>query len=201
MTPTISLMPDLTKTMSYSEYRTLVDDLMAQGKTTGENHSPGMLAYTEQNIHRMSRHDKHDKLLPELLDAVSELKRKLLWIVISEAWCGDAAHNLPILNKIAEQSANIEMRIILRDENLDFMDQHLTNGGRSIPKLVVFDAETEEEIGAWGPRPQVAQQIFVESKAAGEDYKVFAEKLHLWYGRDRNKTVQSEFVDLLKQWS
>ena len=59
------------------------------------------------------------------------------WLVLTEAWCGDAAQSLPIINKMAEVSDNITLRLILRDENLDVMDQFLQNGrSRSIPKLI-----------------------------------------------------------------
>jgi hypothetical protein len=76
---------------------------------------------------------------------VSELPngpRKLL--VIAEAWCGDVYRELPTAVRIAE-SAGIDLRIFLRDENPDIMDEFLSNNGKSraIPVLVFYTADTK----------------------------------------------------------
>lgn len=92
-------------------------------------------------------------------------EKKLRAIVITEDWCGDAMLNLPILFHIA-QEANIELRILPRDNNLQLMDQYLTNGkSRSIP-IFIFMNEKSEEVAKWGPRaPKI--QSFVEDAMAG----------------------------------
>lgn len=74
-------------------------------------------------------------------------------LIITESWCGDAAQNVPVLEKIAAESDMIETRYILRDENLDLMDPFLENGSRSIPKLFALDRTNLKVLGAWGSRP------------------------------------------------
>jgi hypothetical protein len=66
--------------------------------------------------------------------------RKLL--VIAEAWCGDVYRELPTAVRIAE-SAGIDLRIFLRDENPDIMDEFLSNNGKSraIPVFVFYTAD------------------------------------------------------------
>src|SRR4051794_23250931 len=59
------------------------------------------------------------------LEAVQS--KKLRAIVLTEDWCGDAMLNNPVLLRVAE-AANIEVRFVLRDQNLELMDQYLTNG-------------------------------------------------------------------------
>ncbi|MBU9722768.1 MULTISPECIES: thioredoxin family protein [Bacillaceae] len=80
-------------------------------------------------------------------------------IVLTEDWCGDAMVNIPILLHIAEET-NIDVRFILRDSNLELMDQYLTNGtARSIPIFIFID-EVGNELAVWGPRaPKVQQQV------------------------------------------
>lgn len=87
----------------------------------------------------------------------SALKQEnLRVIVITEDWCGDAMLNVPILLKLAEE-AGIEVRMILRDQNLELMDQYLTNGkSRSIPIFIFIDQEGEER-AVWGPRADSVQ--------------------------------------------
>lgn len=43
--------------------------------------------------------------------------------MLTEGWCGDAAQNLPVINKIAEENPNINLKLVLRDENLELMDE------------------------------------------------------------------------------
>ncbi len=197
--PTIAFQAYLDKAITYPQYRDLIDKLLAEGKTTGENHSEDYIAYTRLNLTRMERLDKTVALNDDLLLTLKELKRKQTWLVITEAWCGDAAQNLPILNLMALQNPNIEFKLVLRDENLELMDQYLTNGGRSIPKLIILDTETHKELAIWGPRPAGAQALLAEHKAnPAESHADFAKKVQLWYAQDKNLSTQHELLALLK---
>lgn len=189
--------------ISYQAYRDMIDALMSDGKTTGTNHSANYLNYTEMNVHRMSRHDKRVVIADDLKSAVQNLKGSYTWLVLTEAWCGDAAHSLPVMAKMAKLNPNVDLRLLLRDEHLELMDEHLTNGGRSIPKLVIIDNETNETVAEWGPRPAPVQQIMLDYKSdTGPDklsYDEFNKKVQLWYSRDKNATTQAEFTALLTE--
>ena len=177
--------------MSYIEYREKIDSLMAIGKTTGPNQSEDMIHYTELNIGRMNKWDKHLKLNDELEGQLSLLQDEI-WLVITEGWCGDAAHNVPVLAALSELNPTIDLKLVLRDENLELMDLYLTNGGRSIPKLIRLKKGTLEELGEWGPRPEEAREIVMKAKEAGEDYNT---KVQVWYARDKGKTMQKELLE------
>ncbi len=84
-------------------------------------------------------------------------------LAITEDWCGDAMMNNAILRKIAE-AADIEIRTVLRDENLELMDQYLTNGGRSIPVYLLL-SEDGEVLAKWGPRADSVQSFVMEGRA------------------------------------
>ena len=193
---------DIENAYTYSEYRELIDSLLESGKTTGENHSEAMLHYTKMNVHRMNRIDKRNKLNPELTDALNNVNRQMIWLVITEAWCGDAAQSVPVIQKMGDESKNIQVRFILRDENLEIMDQFLTNGrSRSIPKLVALDARTLDVLGTWGPRPDEAQKLYDELRSDEEiSFQILAERLHKWYADDRTLSIQNEFLPLIDQW-
>ncbi len=192
------LVASLTKAMSYSEYRKSVDILFTEGKTTGQDHSESMLTYTELNIARKNKWDKHFKLSDDDLKQLTELTQNEIWLVITEAWCGDAAHALPVMAKIAEASASIELKIVLRDENSELMNQFLTNGGRSIPKLIRLNAEDHSVLSTWGPRPQLLQDIFLEGKENGEDMKELKRQMQIWFARNRGKAILGELMGQLE---
>lgn len=103
--------------------------------------------------------------LPDDEEFFADLKEKnLRAIVLTEDWCGDAMLNVPILFRIAEK-ANIDVRLLLRDENLELMDQYLTNGtARAIP-IFIFINQDGEEVAKWGPRAPELQAFVDESRS------------------------------------
>lgn len=187
----------------YEEYREMIDTLLEQGKTTGENHSESMLHYTKMNVHRMRRLDKQSELKDELVESLQNVDRQLIWLTLTEGWCGDAAQIIPVIQKMADQTKKIQARYILRDKNLDIMDQFLTDErSRSIPKLICLDAKTLEVLGDWGPRPEEAQKLFKNLKESYEySSRERAERLHKWYTEDKTDSVQDEFIPLFEEWS
>ena len=192
----------LNAAMSYDSYMNLLIDLLAEGKTTGDNQSEAMVEYGKMNVQRMKRLNKTIQLQQELKDVLSGLTRKMTFLVLTEGWCGDAAQNVPVFNKLVEHTTNIDLKLILRDENLEIMDAYLTNGGRSIPKLIALDSSTLEVIGTWGPRPEAAQFMVTEfKKIENGDYSEFVKEVQLWYARDKTNAMQNELIDLLKAWN
>lgn len=201
MSETIIMSEHLAKAMTYTQYRELIDTLLAENKTSGTNHSEAMVEYTRVNAQRMRRVEKTTELDDELVDLMLRVQNKMIWVIVTEAWCGDAAQTVPALVKIADASPLIDVKLLLRDEHPDVIDAYLTNGGRSIPKLIVLDAATMEELGTWGPRPAPAQELFMNMKAQDVPYTEFVEKLHGWYGKDRSKTLLKEFKELIPKWA
>jgi hypothetical protein len=184
--------------ISYTEYLQLTEDLLSQGKTTGPNQSADYVHYTNLNFHRMKRLDKTIHLNSEIKAALQAMKTPQTWLVISEAWCGDAAQNVPILQKMADLNENIELKIILRDENLEVMELYLTNGGRSIPKLIALENNTLDELFTWGPRPASIQQVMNELKAANiTEISTLVEKIQIAYNNDKSLSIQEEMLSIL----
>lgn len=192
----------LQQAMSYEAYMTLLLKLLAEGKTTGTDQSEAMVGYGKMNVQRMKRLNKTIQLQEELKDVLNDISKKMTFLVITEGWCGDAAQNVPVFQKLAENSDNIEVKLILRDEHLEIMDAFLTNGGRSIPKLIAIDAESLKVIGTWGPRPEAAQFMVTEfKKIENGDYSEFVKEVQLWYAKDKTIAMQNELISLLKAWN
>ncbi len=187
--------------MTCAEYMKLIDDLLLNGKTTGTNQSEAMFNYGKLNRQRMHRLEKTVKITESLKEKAGRNERKMIWLIITEGWCGDAAQNIPTIEKIAAESPNIETRYLLRDENVELMDAYLTDNARSIPKLIALDAETLQEIGTWGPRPQASMDYFHEMKAQGLEKPQMMENLQRWYLTDKEKSIQAEFENLFDRWT
>jgi hypothetical protein len=184
--------------LNYGEYVQRIDTLLAAGKTTGNNHSEFYLNYTQLNVRRMNRVAKTFKLGDDLRQLLVAAIPQT-WLVLTEAWCGDAAQSLPLMNALAAANPDIKLRLILRDEHPEIMNLYLTDGGKGIPVLISLAADGHE-LFHWGPRPAPAQQMVRDYKAAPEpkdDYMKFTEKLQLWYLEDGGKTFQNEFKALI----
>jgi hypothetical protein len=153
------------------------------------------------NDRRMKRLDKTIKISDEIAQEIQKLDEPQTWLVITEGWCGDAAQNLPVLDKMAALNENINLKLVLRDENLELMDLFLTNGGRSIPKLIALDKDNNV-IDSWGPRPAVATKMVADYKAKnGALDPQFKQDLQVWYNKDKGKSTQDDFVKLVQKSS
>lgn len=184
---------------SYLEYRKMVSDLLRDEKSTGNEQSPELTHYTTLNETRMNRLDKTMKILPEVAARLKQLKGEYIWLVISEGWCGDAAQLLPIFDKMATASEGaIDLKIVLRDENEEFMNLFLTNKARAIPKLVLINRETGSALAHWGPRPKGATDLIVNyKKEHGTLDEIAKADLQLWYLHDKGQSTQSEIIDMM----
>jgi len=186
----------LKKSMSYNEYRVLVEQLVANNSTTGNDKSEAMVNYTMLNDRRMKRWDKTVKVSEEDKATIEAYNKKATWLLISESWCGDAAHIVPAINKVAELNGSIDLRIVLRDDNPELMDEFLTNGGKAIPKLIII--ENEDVVNTFGPRPSEATQLVVAYKAKhGKITAEFKEDLQRWYNKNKGQNVIKDLVKLL----
>ncbi|NNE31618.1 MAG: thioredoxin family protein [Winogradskyella sp.] len=188
----------LERGMSYSDYRTLVSSLVREGSTTGDEKTQALINYTILNDKRMKRWDKTIKISEMLSSKIENFNRKVSWLVITESWCGDAAHILPVLNKVAELNADIDLKIVLRDENNALMHQFLTYGNRAIPKLIMIANDTNEVLETYGPRPSIAKEMVKAYKAEfGALTPEFKEDLQRWYNKDKGETTLKDLERML----
>lgn len=187
-----------TRGLTYAEYYDGHMAKIAAEHLLPEAEQDRYLNYIELNLHRANRLNTTFKPVAQLTAMVEGLKQPLRWLIISEYWCGDAAQNVPVLAAIAQASkGKIDLRLVFRDENLELMDAFLTNGTRSIPKLIQLN-EAGEVMSTWGPRPKTAQDLVVQLKANPETAPKYAEQLHLWYAKNRSEELVKEITALLK---
>jgi thiol-disulfide isomerase/thioredoxin len=187
----------LLKAMSYPQYRALVASLAMDNKTTGSIQTDDLVNYTKLNDRRMKRWDKTVKIDETTEQNIRSATAKHTWLVLTESWCGDAAVALPVMEKVASLNPNISFKVILRDENVSLMNQFLTNGGMSIPKLIVLENHNQNVLGSWGPRSQNATKLVMDHKELhGTILPAFKEELQVWYNTDKGQSILKELVAL-----
>jgi len=181
--------------LSYAQYLALMERQAAAPVSDLSEEEAQRVEFTKLNLHRSGRISRTYRPTPELAKRVLGLAMPQLWLVLTEPWCGDSAQCLPYLVKLAEESSGITLSILLRDDNLEVMDQYLTAGKRGIPRLIAFAADGDE-LFRWGPRPAAAQVVFDAAKAEGLAKPELLGKLHLWYGRNRGEALETELTGL-----
>ena len=151
------------------------------------------------NDKRMARLDKKIKLSDTTIERLNKIKNAQTWLLITEGWCGDAAHILPVMNKMSTENENINLKVVLRDENPELMNHFLTNGSMSIPKLVVLGTN-DEVISSWGPRPSIATKMVTDYKEKhGNLDSDFKKDLQLWYNKNKGVNIQEDLLIFLEQ--
>ncbi len=185
--------------MSYKEFRNLIKDLLSKGKSTGNEQTESLLNYSKLNDSRMKRLDKTTKLSEEIVAVTENIQKEYTCLVLTEGWCGDAAQTLPIINKVAELSDNISLKIVLRDDNETLMNQFLSNGNKSIPKLIAIDSASNKVVAEWGPRPSTATKMVNSyKKEHGSLDAEFKKDLQMWYNKNKGENTQEDILKLLK---
>ena len=181
--------------MKWNEFYAMYAAILDGTITKAPYDNPDYVEYVKLNHSRVNRWLKQAVLTEETLAVLSNTPKQK-WILIAEPWCGDAANNSPILHLMAEKSKNIDFDIQLRDDS-NLIDSYLTNGGKSIPKLIVRD-ENDNDLFTWGPRPTECQNLMLklkESDLPAQDKKA---ELQKWYNADKGLSIQKEIVALMK---
>lgn len=184
--------------LTYDQYMQLTAQLVADGKTSGPNQSAPYVHYTKLNYQRMKRLNKTIEIPANLIELLALKAKNWTWVTLSEPWCGDAAQCVPVIEKLAVTSGQTKSIYLLRDEHPTVMDAYLTNGGRSIPKLICLD-ENQNEVFTWGPRPAMIQEVMNALKAQGiSEISTIVEEIQKAYNADHQAGIYAEFEALLR---
>ncbi|WP_375238383.1 thioredoxin family protein [Aurantibacter sp.] len=187
----------LNKSIDYTSYRNLVHQLVEEKSNSGNEKTEALADYTMLNDRRMKRWDKTIKISESTQQYLTNYTKKITFLVITESWCGDAAHVIPVLNKITNSNPNLDLKLVFRDENDALMDNFLTNGGRAIAKLIALD-EQNKVLFTFGPRPSLATKLVNDYKSKnGALTPEFKEDLQHWYNKDKGQSIINDLVMLL----
>lgn len=181
--------------MNYVAYQQFCEAVINTQDPQPPYTNPVYMHYAKLNVSRMNRWWKQLQLSEELSVYIKSLSSPQTWIIIAEPWCGDAAPAIPFIVKLAELNPLIQYDIHLRDAEPFLIEQYLTNGAKSIPKLIVRDAQGQD-LFTWGPRPASAQDLVDELVRTKVEMEVKAMQLQNWYNKDKGEEMQRELMEL-----
>ena len=106
-----------------------------------------------RNRDRVDANEARVEIDPEDLQAFRALNGPIHVMALAEDWCGDVIANLPVMGKLAREAGTLDLRVFLRDQNKDLMQQYLNQGKyESIPVFAFFD-DAFNELGVFIERP------------------------------------------------
>jgi hypothetical protein len=183
--------------MDYQKYQQLFNEILGAKHPGYPYNNEIYLSYVKLNKARMMRWNKVLKLEDKLLGKLKQINCPQHWIIITEPWCGDAAHIIPFLMSMAAQNCLISYDIILRDSEPFLIESYLTRERKSIPKLIVRN-ENGVDLFNWGPRPEPAQNLINQLKAVNTDTEVTKAALQHWYNEDKGQSLGNELTRLFE---
>jgi len=135
-------------------------------------------------------------LEPAVAGFLAALPRPVHVVAIAEDWCGDVVRHVPVLQRMAEASPQLQVRYISRQQWPDVFARFLTNGGEAIPKFI-FLSDRFVECGNWGPMPEACRELIARGKACG-DVSAARKKVSTRYEADANRReVVRELMNLV----
>jgi hypothetical protein len=171
-----------------------------KGLTYGE-----YVSLLRENITLHQQHYKKFEIPEKEAKEIKQIK-PLKILVLTEPWCGDSLAIFPVVRKIAEFNGTWTIKVLLRDQNLELMDQFLTHGGRAVP-IFLFLSDGDDDycslVFHWGPRPRAAQEIFEKHRQQIKNGKIekveVIKKIRNFYAKDRGKAILTELLSTFKE--
>jgi hypothetical protein len=184
--------------MDFANYEQYFESILNGETIVAPYDKPAYMNYTKLNWTRQHRWLKTGELNADLINLVMQIKHPQHWIIITEPWCGDAAHILPFIHKLTQMNPLITLDIQLRDSEPHLINSYLTgaNKSKSIPKLIVRNSEGHD-LMVWGPRPQENQELFEQMKGDERDMEEIKLRLQKWYNDDKGRSLQHELLEAL----
>lgn len=185
--------------MNWTTYISLFEGIVSKEHTTPPYDNENYYNYVSLNFSRQNRWLKRGTITEEFRAQIESISEAQEWILITEPWCGDAAHLAPFIYMASELNDKIDFKVNLRDAEDSIIQDYLTNGkSMSIPILVVRD-KNGTDLFSWGPRPKDAQAILARQKdetdKTPEENKI---EFQGWYNKNKGVDVQNELLEIFK---
>ena len=157
----------------------------------------GFLDYSRKNIDGFRGGYEKAEIDEELAKEVKAFEGDVCLLVMGADWCGDVVANLPAVAKLADLNpAHIQVRVLDRDRNEDLLAYCMTDGTKSIPKIIVCSRDMSS-YSLWGPRPTECQRIMTDNKGKMPKEEIYP-MLREWYMNDKHRTLLKEIWEAIK---
>ena len=185
----------LNNPLSFDQYMSQWKDTNALPLTGLDKIERRYRFYSKYNLERQERVEQEWRPSPEFVKAVDSMAGPLSFFFITDDWCIDSAYSLPLLHWISSRRSDIRLQIGLKNDNLQVLDQYLTDGARSIPKLII-ENQAGETVAVWGPQPEEIRLIRKSLMDNNAEGSVVSGTTIEWYANSGVLEVEKELGQL-----
>jgi len=182
--------------LTSTEYRKRWKDGLARSRTGMSATERKYYFYSKYNWERQEGVSRRYEPSPAFREAVNNLPEGARLLYLTEDWCIDSAYSFPVVDTIPDIRRDISLEIYIRDENLDLMDRFLTNGGRSVPKLIIRDAD-RNDLCTWGPKVGKLVALRTQLQEEGADGPAVVNATSEWYENEGWLEIERELTETL----
>ncbi len=133
----------------------------------------------------------------KMKDSISAISKPIDIYIIMENWCGSSAGNVPYIVKLLQENPLITINIVPRDANLNYTDLYLTNGKRSIPKVIAYN-ETGKELFVWGSASKMQAEFAATLQAQNLDFQDFVKEMQAWFKENNAIAIERDFIEIFE---
>ena len=194
----MSLLEYIQKGYSFEDYLERIEDELEEQIELDDPKE--LVPLFAMNLKQSREIKKNFRYNPGMEKKAKSYNADLKFLVISEGWCEDAAQIVPIVDRLAE-TIGVELKIVLRDENLELMEEYHTNGSLSVP-IVIGVTPDGEEAFRFGPRPAKAMEFTNKFKKDPDKYSKddFYEDLDRYYLENHGQDIITEILELIEEY-
>ena len=156
------------------------------------------LGYLRNNRAAINRTLKSYLPSTEMVASIKAISTPLNVFIIMENWCGSSAGNVPYIVKLLQENSQIKINIVPRDANPEFTDEYLTNGKRSIPKVITFD-DKGNEIFVWGSASKMQAEFAATLQSQNLEFQDFVKEMQAWFVENNAKAIESDFLEIFEK--
>lgn len=183
--------------MNFNQYLNYFQEVIDNTNPQAPYDDNAYLDYTKLNWSRVQRWLKTGVLNTTIINKIKSISTPQNWLVITEPWCGDAAHIVPFIELMSKQNNLINVTYELRDMPPHSIEKYLTNGkSKSIPILVIRN-ENNEDLNVWGPRPKACQEHYNLAAAKNLDFDAIKIEIQNWYNQNKGEEIMNEIASIL----
>ncbi|MFX0139616.1 MAG: thioredoxin family protein [Candidatus Hodarchaeota archaeon] len=156
----------------------------------------------DTNKELVQKHYSQTFYLKDLIQKeLADINYEIYILAIIAEWCGDCHRNVPVLAHIAETIPKINLKLLIKEQNLDLLTT--TNGGEKIP-YVLFYGKDGYHITTWVERPTIAYKKLAElyRRVGFDDKPKISEGWREIFSEHQNEFYQAttkEIIEILSR--
>lgn len=114
----------------------------------------------DEDIHKDKTLDIYNniKMTENIIEAIKQINIDVNIIAFAEIWCPDCMINVPPLEKMCELNDKINLTILPREGNEEYLEEYKIAGKAKIPTFILLDKDFNK-MGYFIEKPSIVKNV------------------------------------------